>query len=329
MKLNGKILVAVAMVLGAAATTGCKSGEQAAQPESTTPALSQTASETPAVKDEAATVVATSTVRLAAPPALRVEVQGRAPSAHHVWQRGYWRYDAPRADYVWAPGYWEDTTVTAPFGPPAVRYEDRGYAPSDDYCFVPGSWRWSGREYVWTYGHWTARRDVGFYYRPRWSNVNGHWEHRMERWDNDRVSAWERNHRDHGDRDHGDRGHGEQGHFGHGEQGHAGQGHADQGHAGQGHGEQGHAGQGHGDQGHQGQGQGHADQGHAGQGHADQGQGHADQGQGHQGQGQGHADQGVVRHPTQPMAQSGHPASVPLNRQPAAHAPLPIRRGHG
>jgi hypothetical protein len=322
MNLNGKILVAVAMVLGAVATTGCKSGEQAAQPESTTPVVEQPAqSIAPAVKDEAVSVVASSTVRLAAPPALRVEVQGRAPSTHHTWQRGYWRYDGPSTRYVWAPGYWEDTAVFAPFGPPAVRYEDPGYAPGDDYLFVPGSWRWSGREYVWTYGHWTARRDVGFYYRPRWENVNGHWEHRMDRWDNDRLSSWDRNHRD--------QGHGEQGHFG--------QGHGEQGHADQGHGNQSH-----GDQGHTGQGQGHGDQGHTGQGHTDQGhtgQGHADQGQAGQvpSKPQQHAAQPMVEatRPTPAAATrpspvvATRPTPVVASRQLAPHAASPIRHGRG
>lgn len=104
------------------------------------------------------------------------------------------------------------------------------------------------REYVWTYGHWTARRDVGFYYRPRYENVNGRWEQRTDRWDADRAAAWERDHRDHDD--HGDAGH------------HAEQGHADQGHTGQGHADQGNGDQGHG-------GQGHTEPGHGGQAHAD------------------------------------------------------------
>lgn len=203
MKRIGKALLAMAMMVGAISATGCKKSDDqrapvdsapVAQPVEAQPAAEATKSAAPAAQEESRTVVAsTVSVKAPAPPALRIETQGVRPSAHHVWQRGYWRWETPRTVYVWVPGYWEDTYVYAPSAPPPLRYEDRGYAPGVDYEYVSGYWRWSGREYVWMYGHWSPRREVVYYYRPRWEYAHGRWENRMERWDE---------HRERGDRDH-------------------------------------------------------------------------------------------------------------------------------
>ncbi|MFT3775482.1 MAG: hypothetical protein QM820_59805 [Minicystis sp.] len=236
MKLNGKALVAVVMMLGSMAAIGCKKTEApVTQEPEATPVAQDTGTgddvataaataEAPAAEAHASVAVSAG-VRRPAPPALREESSGRAPSAHHVWQRGYWRYDEPRTVYVWVPGYWEDTAVYAPSAPPAVIYEEVGYAPSAEYFYVPGYWRYSGREYVWMHGHWSLRRDAGYYYRPRWVNVNGRWEGRVVRWDDRRIEAWERRHpagqrqadrgdrrndgRDHAGHDRGEHGRGE------------------------------------------------------------------------------------------------------------------------
>src|SRR5262249_52953410 len=154
MKRFGKALVAVAMMVGALSAMGCKKpSDQPTQDSApvTQPTAEATKSDAPAETQGEVKTVIKASASVHAPPALSVEEQGVAPSAHHVWQRGYWRWDAPRTVYVWAPGYWEDTYVYAPYAPPAVRYEDPGYAPGVDYFFVPGYWRWSGREYVWAY----------------------------------------------------------------------------------------------------------------------------------------------------------------------------------
>jgi hypothetical protein len=188
----GNLLVAVAMMLGAFGAVGCnQSNGQAAQPE-TAPVVQQpeAAPATPAAKSDAVSVVAaTTTTRLPAPPALRFEEPGRAPSSHHRWMHGYWRYDAPRTTYVWAPGFWEDANVAVPYGPPALRFEDQGRAPSADYFYAPGYWRWSGREYVWVSGHWSARRDAGFYRQAQWENVNGRWTYRLKPGEHPRTDA--------------------------------------------------------------------------------------------------------------------------------------------
>ncbi len=202
MKRIGKALLAMAMMVGALSAAGCKKpdDQRAAQDSAPVaqPAAEATKSDAPAAQQESRTVFAsTVSVKAPAPPALRVETPSPRPSAHHLWQRGYWRWDTPRTVYVWVPGYGEDTYVYAPSAPPAPRYEDCGDAPSVDFVFVPGYWRWSGREYVWMYGHWSPRREVVYYYRPRWEYAHGRWENRMER----RDEHLERGDRDH-DRDH-------------------------------------------------------------------------------------------------------------------------------
>ncbi len=207
MKRIGKALLAMAMMVGALGATGCKKSDDqrapadsapVAQPAEAQPASEATKSDAPAAQQESRTVFAsTVTVKAPAPPALRVENPGPRPSAHHLWQRGYWRWETQRTVYVWVPGYWADTYVYAPSAPPAPRYEDRGYAPGVDYEYVPGYWRWDGRAYVWMYGHWSPRREVVYYYRPRWEYAHGRWENRIER----RDEHLERGDRDH-DRDH-------------------------------------------------------------------------------------------------------------------------------
>jgi hypothetical protein len=328
MNLNGKSLVAVAMVLGAMATMGCKKpATLAAEPETAPvaqPTETTATADAPATTDERTSVSVSAGANRPAPPALRAENPGRAPSARHAWQRGYWRYDLPSTSYVWAPGYWEETAVYAPSAPPAVIYEDVGYAPGVEYAYVPGYWHWGGREYVWSYGHWSHRNDLGYYYQPRWTYANGRWENRVERWDHARATAWERDYRSH---HFADRGH-EQGHPGYGHPGHE-QGHPGYGHPGH---EQGHPGH---EQGHPGHEQGHPghEQGHPGHQAAQpfQGAHHADAGHGGEHRARpiatDHRPQGgpsrAVSAPQQQRA-----STVSTTRSAPSHA-APTRRGHG
>ena len=187
MKRMGNVLVAAAMILGTFGAVGCnRPSEQASLPEAApvaAPAPAPIAPAAPAAKEETKVVLAPAAAPIPAPPVLRMENPGRAPSAQHRWMKGFWRWESPRTTYVWVPGFWENVRATAPFAPPAPRFEDPGCAPSSDYAFTPGYWRWSGREYVWVGGHWTARRDAGFYRTPRYENENGHWVRRIDRRD--------------------------------------------------------------------------------------------------------------------------------------------------
>jgi hypothetical protein len=208
MKINRSMLAAVVMVVGSLSAMGCKQNaapsappEAAATPAQATPAPEQPAT-TPAPAPEpvkAASIgpIAPSTspgiltgangVRFVrpAPPALRIELPGAAPSGRHVFRRGFWQWDNARVVYSWVPGYWEDQAVAAPMAPPPVRFENPGLAPSADYSFVRGFWRFDGREYHWMPGHWEARRDADDCVRPSYVKVGGRWvirpEHRADR----------------------------------------------------------------------------------------------------------------------------------------------------
>src|SRR5580692_9297224 len=83
---------------------------------------------------------------LPAPPELKDETPGPAPSENDVWIEGYWWWDAPKHNYVWSPGFWQDRTVQPTVAPPALVYEYPYRAPSDLYVYVPGYWMWRGAE---------------------------------------------------------------------------------------------------------------------------------------------------------------------------------------
>lgn len=68
-----------------------------------------------------------------APPALRREVIGVAPSAQHVWVQGYWTYRSHR--WVWMAGHYE-------------------LRPRAGAAWIPGQWDRTSRGWVWLPGHW-------------------------------------------------------------------------------------------------------------------------------------------------------------------------------
>ena len=178
MKLNGKMLVAVAMLLGSLGSVGCAA---VGNKDVSQPANQEEAAAAPVAADAAPVaqqnvVVSKSTVPLPMPPAVRVENPGPAPRANDVWTKGFWRYDMGATQYVWVPGYWQDNSVTVSFAPPAPRYEDPGCAPSADFVFVPGFYRFDGRQYIWVNGHWDARQGRDGYVAARWESVNGRYQ---------------------------------------------------------------------------------------------------------------------------------------------------------
>jgi len=132
-----------------------------------------------------------------APPPMQEEVIVAAPSANHVWVRGYWLWRGTH--YVWIAGHWEV--------PPHREYvwvEPRWERREHGYVFVAGSWiRGTGvtvsaapapgvrlnfvavapppvrhevivererpsREHVWIGGYWVWRNG-----RHEW--IAGHW----------------------------------------------------------------------------------------------------------------------------------------------------------
>jgi hypothetical protein len=77
-----------------------------------------------------------------APPALREETRGAAPSTGDVWIAGDWKYDG--AKYVWVPGSWQRPAAS-------------------DLTWVPGAWlkTSSGHEYI--PGHWDYSAETRTY----------------------------------------------------------------------------------------------------------------------------------------------------------------------
>jgi len=191
MKLNRSVLVAVTMMVGSVAGLGCKSKAAAADP---TPPLDQPAA---AATTDDATVAADATIAIPAPPAFREEIPAPAPSEHHVFSPGYWRYDRVQTNYVWVAGYWQDRTIVAPFAPPALHDEtiEYRYAPVGDYFWAPGYWRYSGAEYVWAPGYWAPRLEGWGWVRPYWVNYGGRWECHGWGWER-RGEGWSRGDRD-------------------------------------------------------------------------------------------------------------------------------------
>ncbi len=110
MKLNGKTMMAVVMVVGSLAATGCSTASAA---DMGPIAPEETAATAPVDNDSATS--ATSGVEQDArsfhyfaphgPPAARFEVRGRAPSARHFWSPGYYRWNG--REHAWVGGRWE------------------------------------------------------------------------------------------------------------------------------------------------------------------------------------------------------------------------------
>jgi len=148
MKLNGSMLVAVAMMVGSMALgTGCKSSEPITEPESTPVAQETPVAATPsqpaapAAKDESTTVKASVSVGVdaqhpryapSAPPAPRYEYVGRPPSESHVWIKGHWRFTG--RDWAWIGGRWEVRRTG--FVHQGAHWEYQ----HGRYHFVPGHW---------------------------------------------------------------------------------------------------------------------------------------------------------------------------------------------
>jgi hypothetical protein len=149
-KLNGSVLVAVAMMLGAFGAVGCNNAkDDGAQQESApvaqpAPVAAQPRAEAPASNDEAKTIPASTTAGTErdslrfrvdvpfAPPAVRFESPGRPPSARHFWVNGYHRYVNGR--YIWVGGHWDVRREGHIFVQPHYDRIGRGIR------YIPGHW---------------------------------------------------------------------------------------------------------------------------------------------------------------------------------------------
>jgi hypothetical protein len=143
MKLNGKILVTVAMMLGSMAAIGCNA-----------PADADANAATP--EETAATApVEESSATSATPGFEQNAVRFHASAGHHYY---------------------------APHAPPAARREHYGRAPSARHFWAGGYYRWDGRQHVWQDGRWEQRREGYAYYSPRWERSERRWMYVPGRW---------------------------------------------------------------------------------------------------------------------------------------------------
>ena len=134
MKLNGKTMVAVAMMLGSLATAGCST----AQADDTALVAPQETAETAPVDNAAQSAGVEKDARFFhyyapfAPPAARIEIRGVAPSARHFWAPGYYRWTG--REHLWVGGRWVLRRDGFDFmGPRWVR---RGVR----FEYLPGRW---------------------------------------------------------------------------------------------------------------------------------------------------------------------------------------------
>jgi hypothetical protein len=137
MKLNGKMMMAMVMVVGSLAATGCSTASAddtgAVAPEETA-ATAPVESATGAGASNGVEKDAFGFRYYApfAPPAARFEVRGMAPSARHFWAPGYYRYNG--REHVWMGGRWELRREGFEFAAPHwVRRFGR-------HEYIPGRW---------------------------------------------------------------------------------------------------------------------------------------------------------------------------------------------
>jgi hypothetical protein len=135
MKINGKMMMAVVMVVGSLAATGCSTamaqdtGAVAPEETAATAPVENAAETTNAVEKDSLRVRFFTRV---APPAARFEVRGVAPSARHFWAPGYYRWNG--REHVWVGGRWELRRDGFEFvGPHWVRSAGR-------FEYIPGRW---------------------------------------------------------------------------------------------------------------------------------------------------------------------------------------------
>ena len=110
MKLNGKMMMAVVVMVGSLAAMGCSTASAA---DSGAVAPEESVAGAP-VDNGGATGATAGTEKDErffhfyapfAPPAARVELRGIAPSPRHFWAPGYYRFDG--REHVWVGGRWE------------------------------------------------------------------------------------------------------------------------------------------------------------------------------------------------------------------------------
>ena len=132
MKLNGKMMVVVAMMVGSLGAAGCSKAT-----EGTDQVAPEESMATAPVVDESKPGVEQDARRFHyygpyAPPAARWEERGRAPSERHAWAPGYYRWSG--REYNWNPGRWYERRERSEYIAP--HWENR----FGRWEYIPGYW---------------------------------------------------------------------------------------------------------------------------------------------------------------------------------------------
>jgi hypothetical protein len=138
MNLNGKTMVAVAMMVSSMAAIGCNNASAQPAQDDNGVAPQETAATAPVVDGNAANASVEKDARFfryyapVAPPVARVEFRGVAPSARHFWAPGYYRWTG--REHVWVGGRWEMRR-------PGLEYLAPHWVPRfGRYQYMPGRW---------------------------------------------------------------------------------------------------------------------------------------------------------------------------------------------
>jgi hypothetical protein len=75
----------------------------------------------------------------------------------------------------------EPELVVVEVAPPPLRSEEVP-AAREGYVWAPGYWNYDGGNYVWAEGHFIPDQSGARYEGPRWSQSNGRYALRGERW---------------------------------------------------------------------------------------------------------------------------------------------------
>jgi hypothetical protein len=135
MKLNGKAMMAVVMMVGSFAAEGCSTPDT----QATGPVAPEETAATAPVQGATNTASVEKDWRVFhyyapfAPPAVRFEVRGVAPSARHFWAPGYYRWNG--REHVWVGGGWQLRREGFEFVAPHWHRDFFGR-----WEYIPGSW---------------------------------------------------------------------------------------------------------------------------------------------------------------------------------------------
>jgi hypothetical protein len=100
-----------------------------------------------------------------------------------VFYEGFWGAPAePPAPVVYEPPVAPAQPAVATMAPPAPIAEVRPRIPVTGAVWIPGRWEWTGAQYVWVAGQWSAPRRGFTWVDGRWLKKGGQWYYVAGHW---------------------------------------------------------------------------------------------------------------------------------------------------